>query len=220
MRSEELLLKTALKGLKATRVIDVGCADGGYLPLLSTHLNTSLVIGVDLSQKELQLLKRHETHLNSAYARVDATVLPFTTSTFDLIFSKDLLHHLSNPLRALHEFKRVLKPNGTMVIVEAERNNPLMSLYIRHGHDHYTLTQLSALAKRADLKDFRVEQVSAYPHHFLFWSGKPIELLWDLCIIVFLSFCYVFPPVTAYLVKLFSLMTSHSYNVILLKQEN
>ena len=182
-------MKTALGDLKAARVIDVGCADGGYLPLLSTHLHASLIIGVDLSQKELQLLKRRQIHPKSAYARVDATALPFATSTFDLIFSKDLLHHLSNPLRALHEFKRVLKPDGAMVIVEAERKNPLMSMYIKHGHNHYTLTQLSALAESADLKDFRVEQASAYPHHFLFWSGKPMELLWDLCIVVFLSFC-------------------------------
>ena len=104
-----------------------------------------------------------------------------------------------------------------MVIVEAERNNLLMRMYIRHGHNHYTRTQLSALAERAGLSGFRVEQASVYPHHFLFWSGKPIELLWDMGIIVFLSFCYIFPSLSAHLVKLLSITTSNSYNIILLK---
>jgi ubiquinone/menaquinone biosynthesis C-methylase UbiE len=209
-----------LEGIIAPRVIDVGCADGGYLPLLSSHLNSSLVIGADLAQKELNLAKRNKSHPNSDYARIDVTALPFSTSTFDLIFAKDLLHHLSNPLRALREFKRVLKSNGMMVIIEADRDNPLMKMYIKHGHNHYTLTQLFALAERAELKDFKVKQIAAYPHHFLFWSGKPIELLWDTCIIIFLSFCYVCPSATTYLVKLFSSMTSHSYNVILWKQKH
>ena len=220
MHNRELILKKVLNGLIATKVIDVGCADGGYLPLLSNHLNSSLVVGVDLAQNELHLAKRHKVHFNSEYARVDVTALPFRTTTFDLIFSKDLLHHLSNPLRALYEFKRVLKPNGAMVIVEAERNNSLMRMYIKHGHNHYTLTQLSVLVKRAELKDFKVKQVSAYPHHFLFWSGKPIEVLWDLCVIIVLSFCYIFPSATKFLVKLFSSMTSHSYNAILWRQEH
>jgi ubiquinone/menaquinone biosynthesis C-methylase UbiE len=213
-------LEKVLKGLVATRVIDVGCADGGYLPLLSTHLNASWVIGADLARNELYLAKRNKVHLNSEVACVDVTALPFSTSTFDLIFSKDLLHHLSNPLRALCEFKRVLKPNGTMVIVETERNNPLMKLLIKHGHNHYTLTQLSALVEKAELTNFGVKQVSAYPHHFLFWPGKPIELLWNICIIIVLSFCYIFPSATKYLAKLFSSMTSHSYNIILWRQEN
>jgi ubiquinone/menaquinone biosynthesis C-methylase UbiE len=220
LHNRELILKKVLNGLKATRVIDVGCADGGYSPLLFSHLNASLVIGVDLAQNELHLAKRHKVHLNSEYVRVDVTALPFSTLTFDLIFSKDLLHHLSNPLRALREFKRVLTSNGAMVIVEAERNNPLMRMYIRYGHNHYTLTQLSALVEKAELKGFRVKQVTAYPHHFLFWSGKPMEFLWDLCIIIFLSFCYVFPSATTYLVKLVSSMTPHSYNVILWKREH
>jgi SAM-dependent methyltransferase len=218
--NRELILKKVLKDLKATRVIDVGCADGGYSTLLFSHLNASFLVGVDLSKDELHLAKRQKGHLNSEYARVDVTALPFSTSTFDLVFSKDLLHHLSKPLRTLCEFKRVLKLNGTIVIVETERNNPLMMMYIKHGHNHYTLTQLSALAERAELKDFRVKQVSAYPHHFLFWSGNPLEFLWDVGVIIFLSFCYVFPSATKYLAKLFSSMTSHSYNIILWRQEN
>jgi ubiquinone/menaquinone biosynthesis C-methylase UbiE len=220
LNNRELIVETVLNGLIATRVIDVGCADGGYLPLLSAHLNSSLVVGVDLAQNELHLAKSHGVHLNSEYACVDVTILPFRTSTFDLIFSKDLLHHLSNPLRALYEFKRVLKPNGAMVIVEAERNNSLMRMYIKHGHNHYTLKQLSVVVKEAGLKDFKIKQVSAYPHHFLFWSGKPIEVLWDLCVIVVLTFCYIFPSTTKFLIKLVSSMTSHSYNAIIWRQEN
>jgi len=220
LHSRELILRTALKGLKAKLVIDVGCADGGYLPLLSTYLNTPLVIGVDVSQKELRLSKLYETCPNSAYAQADVTALPFSTSTFDIIFSKDLLHHLSYPSKALKEFRRVLKSNGTMVIIEADRDNPLMRMYIGHGHNHYTLKQLSALMERTELNGFRVEQVTAYPHHFLFWSGKPMELIWDLYIMIFLSFCYGFPSVATYLVKLVSSTTPYSYNIILWKRKH
>ncbi len=59
----------------------------------------------------------------------DAERLPFGDAEFDLIHSKDSLHHMAHPERALEEYRRVLKPGGTALIVEANRYNP--TLYVQ-----------------------------------------------------------------------------------------
>jgi len=43
--------------------------------------------------------------------------LPYADETFDLVYSKNLLEHLSNPLHFFLEMKRVLKKNGTIYLL-------------------------------------------------------------------------------------------------------
>lgn len=45
MYNRKQIMKKALEGVHAAKVLDIGCADGGYSPLLSSYLNASLVIG-------------------------------------------------------------------------------------------------------------------------------------------------------------------------------
>ena len=212
--NREHLLKKALERLIGTQVIDVGCADGGFIPLLSSSLDASLAIGVDLSLSELSIAKRYNDSANSEYFCADANALPFRISTFDLIFCKDLLHHLYDPVGALHEFKRILKRNGIIVIVETERNNQLMKMYIKYGHNHFMLTQLLVLVEKAGLKITKIKAISAYPHHWLFWSGEPIEILWNILTLIFLSICHIFTSTRAYFLKLLSAIMKPSYNII------
>jgi len=207
-------LKKLDRNLPTDRILDVGCADGGLSDNLFSTFGASSIIGVDLSKKEIRFAKCNKVPSNLDYVRADVTALPFSLSSFDLVFAKDLLHHLPNPIKALREFKKVLKKKGSMLIVEADRSNPFMSLYIRLGHNHFTLPQLSSLIQKADLKHYKVEKVSAYPHHFLFMSGNPFELIWDSYLLFFLSICNIFPSITKYLVKLISSITPHSYNLI------
>lgn len=73
------------------------------------------------------------------FAVANAETLPFETGSFDIVHSKDSLHHMEAPGRALAEYRRVLKPGGTALIIEANRYNPTFYAHLTpQGHDHLT----------------------------------------------------------------------------------
>jgi len=194
------------------RVIDIGCADGEYLGMLSSQLNPSLIIGLDLSKDELLLAKPHTIHPNIDLILADAHYPPFRGGVFDLVFLKDLLHHLDNPLKALHEFKRILRAGSVMVIIETRRN-PLMKIYIKYGHDHFSLKHLLSMIEKAGLKDYKIKQLTAYPHHLFFPFRGLGEVLWDLSMLILYVLCRI-SFFKVLLFKLYFHILPPSYNVI------
>ncbi|AGX88396.1 class I SAM-dependent methyltransferase [Candidatus Symbiobacter mobilis] len=49
-----------------------------------------------------------------AYPEVDMHALPYPDNTFDVVIHSDTLEHVPNPIHALAECRRVLKPEGTL----------------------------------------------------------------------------------------------------------
>ncbi len=58
--------------------------------------------------------------------KADAESLPFADDSFDAVTCQTVLIHLENPLDALREMKRVLKPDG--ILICAEPNNLMGSV--------------------------------------------------------------------------------------------
>jgi ubiquinone/menaquinone biosynthesis C-methylase UbiE len=114
------------------RLLDVGCGDGGVARLLHAHVRE--VVAVDIEESPEW---RDEPGLRFQVANGEE--LPFEDGSFDLVHSKDSLHHMTHPGRAIHGYRRVLRPGGVALIVEANRYNP--SLYLQmtlvRGHAHF-----------------------------------------------------------------------------------
>jgi SAM-dependent methyltransferase len=89
-------------------VLDAGAGRGDRYPYDYRNW-VRLVVGVDLHERV-----RENANLHSA-AISDVAHLPFADGTFNLVFSKYLLEHLTEPIRALREFRRVLEPDGHFV---------------------------------------------------------------------------------------------------------
>jgi ubiquinone/menaquinone biosynthesis C-methylase UbiE len=60
----------------------------------------------------------------------DAHGLPFSSDTFDIVISSDSLEHFTQPIVALSGVRRVLRPNGFVIIWV-----PFMHPF--HGNDYY-----------------------------------------------------------------------------------
>jgi len=96
--------------LKQSRfVLDLGCGVGEYLKYAIGKNRT--VIGVDLDKSLLQNRLFNFTPLQG-----DAQNLAFKDEIFDLVLFSEVLEHLPHPEKALNEIKRILKPNGILII--------------------------------------------------------------------------------------------------------
>ncbi len=62
---------------------------------------------------------------------VDALAIAFPDDTFDIVYASNLLHHIPDPLLALREIHRVLKPGGKVCFWDPLRHNPVINVYRR-----------------------------------------------------------------------------------------
>jgi SAM-dependent methyltransferase len=60
------------------------------------------------------ILRRLPGYRFGAYPAVDMTALPYPDGSLDLVVHSDTLEHVPNPVRALSECRRVLKPSGAL----------------------------------------------------------------------------------------------------------
>jgi ubiquinone/menaquinone biosynthesis C-methylase UbiE len=101
-----------------TRLLDVGCGNGFF----SYYFNeVCKVVGVDFSEKMLAKNPIPQKLL------MDAAHLSFQDFAFDVVFCHALLHHVENIDAVLTEMRRVSRKY--VVILEPNRNNPLMYLF-------------------------------------------------------------------------------------------
>jgi ubiquinone/menaquinone biosynthesis C-methylase UbiE len=97
------------------RVLDFGCGNGRLSELfIGKKIQYT---GVDFSDEMMNLAK--EKYPDDKFVLVDNLKLPFKDASFDIIYCLSALHHIpSQELRQalLGEFRRVLKPGGTLVL--------------------------------------------------------------------------------------------------------
>ena len=100
---------------EAERVLDLGCGNGRLLEIFKDK--SIDYIGVDSSEKLIEIAKRK--YPKAKFQKGDALNLPFPANYFDKIYSIAVLHHIPSVkfrLRFLREAKRVLKPEGLLIL--------------------------------------------------------------------------------------------------------
>lgn len=104
-------------------LLDVGCGPGTITADLAARVEGGTVIGVDLSEEVVALARQQ--HLPSTGADLsfrigDVYSLDFVDATFDVVYAHQVLQHLSRPVEALEEMRRVLKPGGLLAVRDAD----------------------------------------------------------------------------------------------------
>ena len=97
-RFDSRLFKEAVRlaGSRSISVLDLGCGGGGFLNLVGgTHppLNGSIRVGIDPSFRAISAARRWSNG-RTRWVAGDARRLPFADSSFDVVVSSLLLHHL------------------------------------------------------------------------------------------------------------------------------
>jgi SAM-dependent methyltransferase len=105
------------------RVADIGCGVGMVTTMLSELIGArGNVVGIDASREQIEqarsLLPVEASNISFVVASAVSTGLP--SESFDLVYCRFLLIHLSEPERALAEMHRILKPNGILVCEDGD----------------------------------------------------------------------------------------------------
>jgi SAM-dependent methyltransferase len=99
------------------KVAEIGCGSGLVsLWLAKTVGATGTVTAADSSGEQLQLAEKNASDLNNiSFHRADAYATGLPRESFDLVYSRFLMCHLREPLRALAEMRALLRPGGILV---------------------------------------------------------------------------------------------------------
>ena len=109
--------------VKSKLILDLGSGVGSDTQLLTQK--GARVVSLDSAEKSLRISSQVNQNL---HIRADATQLPFKNNVFDLVFGREILHHLDED-KVLNEIKRVLKKDGRAVFEEALKLNPVIAIY-------------------------------------------------------------------------------------------
>ena len=102
-----------LPRLAGLRVLDAGCGAGWYAERLLDA--GAQVTGVDASAVMAAYARRRLGDRAAIHVQDLAAPLPFADASFDLVLSALVLHYLPDLVPTLREFRRVLRPAGTLV---------------------------------------------------------------------------------------------------------
>ncbi|MGG0240250.1 class I SAM-dependent methyltransferase [Bacillus rhizoplanae] len=97
------------------KILLVGVGTGQDIPLLPKD---TLITGIDLSEHMLKQAKRKYPYPHVTYQQMNAEELTFPNNSFDVVILNLILSVVEHPNAALSEALRVLKEDGTIVILD------------------------------------------------------------------------------------------------------
>jgi ubiquinone/menaquinone biosynthesis C-methylase UbiE len=100
-------------------LLDVGCGPGTITVDLADRVAPGRVVGLDASTEVIGRARRLQVS-NVEFEVGDVYDLPFDAATFDVVHAHQVLQHLSDPVAALVEMRRVLRPGGLLGVRDGD----------------------------------------------------------------------------------------------------
>ena len=160
---------TAAPYATGKRVLEVGCGPGMGLGYLAGVAN--FIVGSDYSGTLLQNAHGHYQE-RVPLVRLDAHALPFNSGIFDVVLLFEAIYYLARPEVFFAEARRVLAPEGTLLICTANKDRPG---FVRspHTHGYFSVGQLR---DSLQTQGFKAELFGAFPTAETTIKGKFIAL--------------------------------------------
>lgn len=143
--------------------LDVGCGTGWAVRKAAKQLKFGKSCGIDISSKMIEnalAQTPNAENQNIEFQVANSEAIPYPHESFSSIICTFSIHHYQNPVRALSEMKRVLKQDGSIVILDSARDVSFAiwlqdrgRRYFEESHvKYYTTKEMEALVTEAQLK--------------------------------------------------------------------
>ena len=132
---QPLIEQAEIKG--GLRVLDIGCGTGSMAVVIKRMHPEAEVVGIDPDPAALSVSKRKAKRagLSVEFDRGFADHMPYADASFDRVFSSFMFHHLAADEKTvtLNEIRRVLKPGGSLHLLDFIREHRAHSGTKEHG---------------------------------------------------------------------------------------
>jgi len=118
-----------------SQVLEAGCGIGAQTVILAGNSPRATFTSVDVSAESLAEAERQVLEAgitNVSFRQADIFDLPYVSAHFDHVFVCFVLEHLPNPAGALAALMRVLKPGGSITVIEGDHG----SAYFHPDSEH------------------------------------------------------------------------------------
>ncbi|HVO74947.1 MAG TPA: class I SAM-dependent methyltransferase [Ignavibacteriaceae bacterium] len=174
------LLHKNIAYLPNSKVLEAGCGVGAQTIILARNSPNAHFTSIDISSESLAEAKARVNRLgilNVEFQAASIFDLPFDENSFDHLFVCFILEHLQEPVKALNCLKKVLKPGGTITVIEGDHGsafyypennlaqkaiNCLVEIQSRKGGNALIGRQLYPILKQADFKNINVLPCQVY----------------------------------------------------------
>lgn len=150
---------------KASQTLEVGCGTGNYIIALQAASGCAC-FGIDPSEQMLAVARKRSRRIKFVQGRAEK--IDFPDEAFDLVFSVDVIHHISDQPAFFHEASRILRPGGMLCTVtdseEIIRNRQPLANYFPETVEvelkrYPRIVDLRAMMTRAGLMDIQEAMV-------------------------------------------------------------
>lgn len=165
---------------EGSHILEAGCGVGAQTVILARNNPGIHITSIDISPESVRLAEektRAAGFCNVQFQQADLFHLPFEPETFDHIFVCFVLEHLSDPVAALQSLKKVLKPGGTITVIEGDHGSAYfhpdsayahqaiqcqVTLQAQAGGDSMIGRRLYPLLTQAEYQDVQVSPRMVY----------------------------------------------------------
>jgi SAM-dependent methyltransferase len=107
-------------------VLEVGCGVGAQTVILAKNSPDAKITAVDISLESLNKAKKAVKSAglsNVTFQIADLFCLRFPAESYDHLFVCFVLEHLQKPLDALQSLRRLLRPGGSITVIEGDHGS-------------------------------------------------------------------------------------------------
>lgn len=180
LNRHKLMAKQLLARIPANgKVLEIAPGPG-YFCIELAKLGNFQITGLDISKSFVEIARRNaaEHGLKIDFREGNASAMPFGNETFDFTFCQAAFKNFSEPVKAISEMYRVLKPGGVAVIADMRRDapqdeikrevqgmnlGPLNAFLVKWTFDHmllksaYSIEEMKTMVEKTPFGNGRIE---------------------------------------------------------------
>lgn len=154
---------------KGQSLLDLGCGRGDFAKAFQRAGVD--VRGADIEATASTIIEGVEV----AHFDIERDRYPYPDNTFDIVFSKSVLEHMSDPRNFLEEQRRILKTGGRIIVLTPDWVTQMKIFYNDYTHRQpYTLLGTRHALHSFGFKGVSVEIFYQYP---LYWKYPALTII-------------------------------------------